>query len=42
MINSVEFLLKKPFEKVKMEEKLAIKQLGPDRPDINTYPTIEG
>ena len=35
VINSVEFLLKKTFEKLKLEEKLAIKQLGPDRLDIN-------
>jgi len=35
VINSVEFLLKKTFERLKLEEKLEIKQLGPDRPDIN-------
>ena len=41
VINSVEFLLKKTFEKLKLEEKLAIKQLGPDRPDINIIQQIE-
>ena len=35
VINSVEFLLKNQFERLKLEEKIAIKQLGPDRPDIN-------
>ena len=35
VINSVEFLLRKTFERFKLEEKLEIKQLGPDRPDIN-------
>ena len=29
------FLLKKTVAKLQLEEKLAIKQLGPDRPDIN-------
>ena len=35
VINSVKFLKKKTFERLKLEEKIAIKQLGPDRPDIN-------
>ena len=35
VINSVEFLFKNTFERIKLEEKLEIKQLGPDRPDIN-------
>ena len=35
VINSVEFLLKKTIERLKLEEKLEIKQLGPDRTDIN-------
>ena len=36
VINSVEFLLKNQFERLKLEEKLAIIQPGPDRPDINS------
>ena len=34
MINRVEFPFENPFEKLQLEEKLAIKQLGPDRPDM--------
>ena len=33
-INTVDSLLKKTFERLKFEDKLAIKQLGPDKPDI--------
>ena len=32
--NTVEFLIKNQFERLKLEEKLAIKNLGPDRPDV--------
>ena len=45
VINIVEFLLKKTFERFKWEEKLEIKQLGPDRPDINiimVYSVLHG
>ena len=35
VINIVEFLIKKTFEMLKLEEKLAIKKRGPDRPNIN-------
>ena len=45
VINSVEFLLRKTFERFKLEEKLEIKQLGPDRPDINiimVYSVLHG
>jgi hypothetical protein len=38
VINSVEFLLKKTFERLKLEEKLEIKQPGLDRQDINISP----
>ena len=41
VINSVEFLLKNSFERLKLEDKLEIKQLGPDRPDKH-YPTNGG
>ena len=33
--NSVDFLLKNAFDGLKLEDKLVIKQLGPDRPDVS-------
>lgn len=33
-MNSVEMLITNPFERLKLEEKLAIKKIGPERPDI--------
>ena len=33
-VNTDESLLKKTFDRFKFEDKLAIKQLGPDKPDI--------
>ena len=33
-INTVDSLLKKTFDRLKFEDKLAIKQLGSDKPDI--------
>jgi aspartyl-tRNA synthetase len=33
-INTVDSLLKNPFDGFKFEDKLAIQHLGPDKPDI--------